>query len=172
MKSGDIILLTRRKLSINPRSWLTYLISILSGKYVHTALIFADPMTKILKVREMDSKGVVLSDYSMYLQQLKQRITIITPVLQLSQTELNDYNYICRYDNSKYDFINLLFLQVLKIFLHRFVGRDTKLKRTCSEDTARIYNFIRKNTFENPKGITPNEVFYNNNFEIVSRETY
>ena len=154
LKTGDIILLTKRDLSFNPRSWSSWLIS-LSGKYTHTAIIYS--FCGDLYVRDVDicgNESILLSDY---IEKYKHRITIKSHPYNFDSKILYHFNTKCRTEYIKYDFANLFIFQFIKFIFHKFVGKETKLKRTCSEDTSRMFNLL-DNIFENPEEITPTEV--------------
>jgi hypothetical protein len=158
METGDIILLTRRKFDWKIHRWvLSWAIHILTGKYVHSALIYR--RGGILFVREMEAVGVVHVPLNTYMKTYKNRGTIVREKNRLTVDEKAQMRDLCLREKAKYDYFNLLLWQPLKAVFGVFLGGNTKYRRACSEDTARIYNKVRENTFKDEKGITPMEVY-------------
>ena len=146
MKEGDIILLTSRELSWNPRSWLTKIIENLTGKFIHTGIIFK--YLDELWIREMEYEGVRITKLENYLKNYYSRIWIMSPKESLQIKEIIHLNLLCLNEKAKYDYFNLIVWQLIKAFTSKFIGRNTAYRRNCSEDTARIYNKVRSNTFD------------------------
>ena len=67
MKSTDIIFLKKRKLSLNPRSWLSQMIALIQGDITHTAIVFE--RCGELFVRDMDWNGVKFIELNTYIEQ-------------------------------------------------------------------------------------------------------
>jgi hypothetical protein len=165
MKAGDIILLTPRKLSLHPRSLLTNLISRFDGKYTHTGLIYS--RDGILYVREMEWEGVRHIMLSKYIDEVtEERISFLVKKEPLNNEQLIVYNTLCKSEDAKYDYFNLIVYQLIKVLTNKFIGRDTTYRRNCAEDTARVYNKVVPNLFSKVREITPNQIASSKEFII------
>ena len=163
MKSTDIIFLKKRKLSLNPRSWLSQMIALIQGDITHTAIVFE--RCGELFVRDMDWNGVKFIELNTYIEQNRERMTVKRS--QCNCGNILQFNRACSSEVSYYDFFNLLFFQVVKNVFKFWIGSDTEDRRLCSEDTARCYNKY-KYTFMSVESISPQNLFdMINKWEVI-----
>lgn len=164
MKTGSIIFLTKRDFSFSYRWLLSYLIAFfsknkkqkLSEVKVHAAIIYEYKGN--LCVRDIDKFGDEHISLYKYIDMYKNRIEIYEYPYNISTKLIEVFNHSCKTTKIVYDYKNLLIFQLIKSIFNIFVGRNTSIMRTCSEDTARQFNIL-KHIFELPEQITPNELF-------------
>lgn len=167
MNPGNIILLKRRKFKhvFDIRFYLSYLIAyftktsnqLLDDVVVHCAIIYQSNNETF--VRDMDKKGNEPYTINQYRKIYGNRMEIkINPHNLYNEILIKKFSDECENLDVKYDYFNLLFFQLIKSMFHKFIGKETKTKRICSEDVARIYNVLNPYFFLKPEEITPNEL--------------
>lgn len=162
-KSGDVGFLRARKFTKNIRTWnFRTLVSVLIAKFqgfiTHTFIIYS--YQGMLWVRDMDTLGVAHIPLSDYLDMYSARLVWVwRNDLDYTRHRLDSFNYQCKTTKTKYDYKNLFIYQVVKLIFRKFVGKNTPLKRTCSEDVARSLNILEQ-TFDKPEESTPTALYY------------
>jgi hypothetical protein len=73
------------------------------------------------------------------------------------------YGRLEKIAGNNYEFLNLLFFQIIKIVTGRWLGSKDSSTVICSEAVAYAY----KDYFDNPYEATPVEIFYNDNFKLI-----
>lgn len=63
-----------------------------------------------------------------------------------------------------YEFLNLTFYQLVRIFTGKYIGPKSDKRVICSEAVAHVY----KDYFDKPYLVTPKEIYDNENFELCS----
>ncbi len=151
MESGSVIFLTKRPFKFfHLRTWISGLIDHFQGAVTHTAIVYQ--FEDVFYVREMDVKGNRSIEYYEYLKIHEARVKEVIPFgINIAYSRLQMFNRKCHNTTAVYDFSNLLFFQVFKGL---FSKKETKYKRICSEDTARMYNILDY-TFSDPENVNP-----------------
>lgn len=164
MKEGNIILLTRRKGSLfNLRNLVSYLIAYFSIKdtkdidkvATHSAIVYKEDDE--FYVRDMDMRGVVRYKFIDYLAIFNDRIKVKENPFESPSHMVDFFNNECITREVTYEFKNTLFFQLIKVMTGRFLGKDTLDTRSCSEDTARLFNCL-KYWFWCPESIAPSDI--------------
>lgn len=158
-KSGDILFLTVRPWSfkIIHRVLISKLIELISGKYVHCAIVYEFDNT--LYVREMDFEGSNNIKLSIYTDLYCNRIVIVNNPFKNDYFSLQMFNSRCHFKYAKYEYKNLFVWQLIKYTLNKWIGKETKIKRTCSEDVSRMLNILKPNFIHSPDKISPTELY-------------
>jgi len=161
---GSIIFLTKRKEKPYYRKFISYMIAKMTRNKgqrvedvkVHCAIIYR--YDNILYVRDMDKKGDEHYTLKDYILKFQNRIEIYKPLFEFGDWNINRFNKSCKDEKVKYDYINTFVYQVIKKYIHKFIGKDTSYTRMCAEDAQRQYNLLLPNYFKTPEATSPNEV--------------
>lgn len=183
IETGDVALVKVRKLTINPQSWISNIISSELNKYaerigqnpeaaIYTHVVDFVKQDDGIYVSESIAGGVhykhLFNEYTF--EDIEKRFLFKTPVKPYTEEEKELFAIICKYDgyiNRGYDFYGLLH-QAYYVRSGKWIGRNEKESRKrpyCSELHAQHSNFVRPNTYKNTYNINPYDVYMNGNFK-------
>lgn len=133
-------------------------------EYNHVAIVI--PYANELYVVEAQERGFHPSKTLTNWLEEKNKKGNCVAVLR-SKKELDEQVMYTRFKNlvgANYEFVNLVFFQLIKVFTHKWFGSKDNKTVICSEAIAWIY----EDYFEKPYQVTPKEIFKNENFEVVA----
>ncbi|MBD3198011.1 MAG: hypothetical protein GF317_23375 [Candidatus Lokiarchaeota archaeon] len=157
--SGDILFLTVRPWSFKKlhRVIISKLIERISGKYVHCSIIYF--YEGHYYVRDMNFNGNNGIKLSVYIDKYKNRLKRIKNPFYQDYFDMQIFNSRCHYQKNKYEYKNLFLWQLIRHIFNKWIGKETVIKRTCSEDVSRMLNILKPNFVYYPDKISPNELY-------------
>lgn len=160
--TGDIVGLTQRKLSLDPRSWLSSLIALFTkSRYTHTGTLIVND--GFVYVCEALGRGVKLNNWE---QPSNREVIYKTPKKRYTKAEKEELQLAAGkfiVSRTKYDFMGLIYQAVLSL-TGKWIGPKeprSEKRLYCSELTALLSNEVRPNTFKAPHSTNPNDVVDN-----------
>lgn len=138
-----------------------------SGEYSHSGIIRV--RRGDIFITEAQRRGIVNNDFTKrYMNENYNSILILRPKMEIDSYRMVSemMTYI---GNSRYDFLNLILWQPIKILRNKWRGekaQNTK-KFICHEFTAHVYNkhFDNRVIFENETQVNSKDIYDNKNFE-------